>query len=73
MPQSETANWILANTKKCPKCYTRIEKNQGCNHMTCQQCKYDFCWICGEPWEDHGANTGGYYKCNKFKTDEKDR
>lgn len=31
--ESETANWILANTKKCPKCMTRIEKNQGCNHM----------------------------------------
>lgn len=37
--ESETANWILANTKQCPKCKTRIEKNQGCNHMTCRQCK----------------------------------
>ena len=27
--ESETANWILANTKKCPKCSARIEKNQG--------------------------------------------
>jgi len=44
--ESETANWILANTKKCPKCSARIEKNQGCNHMTCKICKYDFCWIC---------------------------
>jgi hypothetical protein len=26
--ESETANWILANTKRCPKCTTRIEKNQ---------------------------------------------
>ena len=26
--ESETANWILANTKRCPKCNTRIEKNQ---------------------------------------------
>ena len=33
--ESETANWILANTKECPKCVTRIEKNSGCNHMTC--------------------------------------
>ena len=37
--ESETANWILANTKRCPKCNTRIEKNQGCNHMTCRECK----------------------------------
>lgn len=32
--ESETANWILANTKSCPKCSSRIEKNHGCNHMT---------------------------------------
>ena len=27
--ESESAKWILANTKKCPKCSARIEKNQG--------------------------------------------
>ena len=64
--ESETANWILANTKPCPKCSCRIEKNQGCNHMSCQQCKYEFCWVCLANWNEHGANTGGYYKCNKF-------
>lgn len=64
--ESETANWILANTKPCPKCSTRIEKNQGCNHMSCQQCRYEFCWICMGDWNDHGANTGGYYRCNKY-------
>ncbi|KAI2495836.1 ariadne-1 [Fragilaria crotonensis] len=64
--ESETANWILANTKACPKCISRIEKNQGCNHMTCQKCKFEFCWICMGDWTTHGANTGGYYKCNKF-------
>ena len=31
---SETANWISANTKECPKCVATIEKNGGCNHMT---------------------------------------
>ena len=64
--ESETANWILANTKCCPKCNSRIEKNQGCNHMTCQRCAYEFCWICMGDWKQHGANTGGYYKCNKY-------
>jgi len=64
--ESETANWILANTKSCPKCLSRIEKNQGCNHMTCSRCRYEFCWICMGDWTDHGANTGGYYKCNKY-------
>lgn len=38
--ESETANWILANTKSCPKCVSRIEKNKGCNHMTCSKCRH---------------------------------
>ena len=70
--ESETANWVLSNTKPCPKCRSRIEKNQGCNHMTCQQCKHEFCWICTGDWADHGANTGGYYNCNKYTEDKKD-
>lgn len=32
---SETANYIVANTKECPKCGKNTEKNGGCNHMTC--------------------------------------
>jgi len=47
---SASANWVLANTKHCPKCRRPIEKNQGCNHMTCRApCGHHFCWICLEP------------------------
>eukprot|EP00069_Balaena_mysticetus_P017984 bmy_10990T0 len=43
---SETSNWIAANTKECPKCHVTIEKDGGCNHMVCrnQNCKAEFCW-----------------------------
>lgn len=63
--QGGNAQWILENTKKCPKCMTRIEKNQGCNKVSCKQCGYNFCWICQGPWSEHGS--GNYYGCNKYK------
>ncbi|KAG2308814.1 hypothetical protein Bca52824_028562 [Brassica carinata] len=45
--ESENTTWILANTKPCPKCKRQIEKNLGCNHMTCSgPCYFEFCWIC---------------------------
>lgn len=62
--------WIKKNTKKCPKCKTDIEKNQGCMHMTCRNCKYEFCWLCTNDWKQHGANTGGFYACNAYKESE---
>ncbi|KAF7376686.1 RBR-type E3 ubiquitin transferase [Mycena sanguinolenta] len=63
---SETANWIKSNTKECPKCMSTIEKNGGCNHMTCKKCKHEFCWVCMGPWSEHGT---AWYSCNRF--DEK--
>lgn len=65
--ESENLNWILANTKPCPKCTRPIEKNQGCMHMTCSQCRHEFCWLCHGPWAEHGERTGGFYNCNRFK------
>ena len=66
--ESENQNWILSYTKPCPKCSRPIEKNQGCMHMTCSQCRHDFCWTCLEPWSKHSEATGGYYSCNAFRT-----
>ncbi|KAF9027606.1 hypothetical protein BDZ89DRAFT_987178 [Hymenopellis radicata] len=61
---SETANWIKSNTKECPKCVSTIEKNGGCNHMTCKKCKNEFCWVCMGPWSEHGTS---WYSCNRFE------
>ncbi|EPQ56890.1 hypothetical protein GLOTRDRAFT_73357 [Gloeophyllum trabeum ATCC 11539] len=63
---SETANWIKSNTKECTKCQSTIEKNGGCNHMTCKKCKHEFCWVCMGPWSEHGT---AWYSCNRY--DEK--
>uniref|UniRef100_A0A3B4Z4G7 RBR-type E3 ubiquitin transferase n=1 Tax=Seriola lalandi dorsalis TaxID=1841481 RepID=A0A3B4Z4G7_SERLL len=57
---SETANYISAHTKDCPKCNICIEKNGGCNHMVSQ----NFCWMCLGDWKTHGSE---YYECSRYK------
>eukprot|EP01113_Clastostelium_recurvatum_P009195 TRINITY_DN143_c0_g1_i1.p1 TRINITY_DN143_c0_g1~~TRINITY_DN143_c0_g1_i1.p1 ORF type:complete len:376 (-),score=62.17 TRINITY_DN143_c0_g1_i1:39-1166(-) len=50
--------WAKANrdyVKKCPNCVAIIQKNEGCNHMTCKSCKHQFCWVC------MGAYTTAHY------------
>ena len=64
--------WIKENTKKCPKCQTPIQKNQGCNHMTCLKkaggCGYEFCWVCMGSWNAHIISSlNSYYVCEKIK------
>lgn len=34
--------------KHCPKCQHMIERTAGCLHMTCSQCRTEFCWKCLE-------------------------
>ncbi|KAK3088458.1 hypothetical protein FSP39_019444 [Pinctada imbricata] len=36
------------NAEKCPKCKVYIERNGGCDHMTCEKCYTSFCYCCGE-------------------------
>eukprot|EP00668_Euglena_longa_P045726 GGOE01061406.1.p2 GENE.GGOE01061406.1~~GGOE01061406.1.p2 ORF type:complete len:313 (-),score=91.48 GGOE01061406.1:159-974(-) len=41
--------------KRCPRCKHGIEKNAGCDHMTCRTsaggCGYEFCWLCLADYE----------------------
>jgi len=52
-PPAETIQWLDKYSKQCPNCSNRIEKNGGCDHMTCRPpggCGYDFWWTCGCPY-----------------------
>jgi len=45
------ANYYVlgATVKHCPKCGVMIEKNGGCDHMTCQ-CRHQFWWSTLKPY-----------------------
>lgn len=48
-----------------------IQKHEGCNHVKCYKCKYEFCWLCMEPWKKHSGSTGGYFQCNRYEATSK--
>lgn len=67
--QEEMANkeWLDRSTTECPGCSCRVEKNLGCNHMTCWKCGKHFCYRCGaaipghNPYE-HFSQPGRCYQ-----------
>ena len=43
--------------KRCPNCQMYVERNEGCNHMTCAYCDYQWCWICEQQYDpEHFIN-----------------
>eukprot|EP01087_Luapelamoeba_hula_P018185 TRINITY_DN5837_c0_g2_i1.p1 TRINITY_DN5837_c0_g2~~TRINITY_DN5837_c0_g2_i1.p1 ORF type:complete len:737 (+),score=160.44 TRINITY_DN5837_c0_g2_i1:90-2300(+) len=60
--QGETTNWLKANTKSCPKCGNPVEKNGGCNHISCS-CGAHFCWMCMGLFD---TSTVYRHNCNMF-------
>jgi len=59
--------------QKCPKCKVRIWKSDGCNHMTCNYCRYEFCWLCRgkyrsnhfSSWNLMGCPGGQYFDAGR--------
>jgi len=62
---SETANWITAHTKNCAHCGVRIEKNEGCNQITCQRCHKQMCWVCEDKWNGGEVEHSDHFNCPK--------
>jgi len=47
------------NISFCPMCRTKVEKIDGCNHMTCLFCKYQWCWVCKDTFTGYDHYTAG--------------
>eukprot|EP01006_Ploeotia_vitrea_P016498 TRINITY_DN47199_c0_g1_i2.p1 TRINITY_DN47199_c0_g1~~TRINITY_DN47199_c0_g1_i2.p1 ORF type:complete len:407 (-),score=53.74 TRINITY_DN47199_c0_g1_i2:762-1982(-) len=62
---SETCEWLKANTKDCPSCHHPIEKNGGCNYVACTKCSREFCWMCMFICPKGDSHTS--HDCNKYK------
>jgi ariadne-1 len=56
-PHSEGTygKWVFTEKRPCPICRKWIERKQGHSHVTCEQCKYELCWLCMNPWHGHGT------------------
>ena len=64
--EKDFQNWSKGKViKKCPKCKIYTEKNEGCNHMTCTSCKYQWCWLCEGEYK-YGHYTQGLCNGHQF-------
>ena len=50
--------------KRCPNCSIITEKNEGCNHITCTKCNYQWCWLCNKQYSFEHYVEG---KCKGFQ------
>ena len=46
----------LRDIRRCPSCSFIIQKDGGCNHMTCRKCSTEFHWCCGMRYSYNGHN-----------------
>ncbi|CAD8128810.1 unnamed protein product [Paramecium sonneborni] len=49
--------------QKCKKCQSPIQKSDGCNHMTCKTCKYEFCWLCRSEYTHRHYSSYNIFGC----------
>merc|ERR1712218_758184 len=55
----------------CAKCGSRVIKvpGEGCNHMTCTKCKYQWCWLCGAEFKEDHFDPWNLFGCRDLQFD----
>ena len=60
--------WVAAGNMRAPchGCRSIIELRDGCNHMTCVKCGYQFCMLCGESIAGRVSFHYSHSKCTRY-------
>ncbi|KAF2788030.1 hypothetical protein K505DRAFT_256436 [Melanomma pulvis-pyrius CBS 109.77] len=55
---------VQETSKRCPNaiCGWFIEKNEGCDMMTCWKCRFEFCWECSAPFGPISRKGNKFHK-----------
>eukprot|EP01017_Pseudomicrothorax_dubius_P022885 TRINITY_DN24668_c0_g1_i1.p1 TRINITY_DN24668_c0_g1~~TRINITY_DN24668_c0_g1_i1.p1 ORF type:complete len:221 (+),score=5.91 TRINITY_DN24668_c0_g1_i1:373-1035(+) len=62
--QKDFMDYLQRNdVQTCPKCKSKVEKAEGCNHMTCTICKYQWCWLCSGKYTRFHYSKGNPLGC----------
>eukprot|EP00927_Polykrikos_kofoidii_P021790 TRINITY_DN20532_c0_g1_i1.p1 TRINITY_DN20532_c0_g1~~TRINITY_DN20532_c0_g1_i1.p1 ORF type:complete len:423 (-),score=23.62 TRINITY_DN20532_c0_g1_i1:83-1309(-) len=61
-PKTESGALQWAGAKACPGCSAPTIRSAGCNHMTCTQCRTEWCWVCRSKW------SSTHYRCTESAT-----
>lgn len=60
----------LAKEKKwqqCPGCSIIVDLISGCNHITCNNCRTEFCYQCASLWSTENGNRCSSGKCEVWE------
>jgi hypothetical protein len=53
----KASEMFIHNTSKpCPRCFTNINKIDGCNHLICTVCNTHYCYSCGNEYKKNDKN-----------------
>lgn len=67
LDESYSEAWLARFSKKCPACKASIQKIDGCNKMTCFNCRRNFCWLCNsllnneDPYKHYNSEKAQCY------------